>query len=121
MSDTPLNSTPSILDLTELTLKALRELERRIDAIDKRLHSDPVFPEPAVFENYMTVRQYELIRELDLSIAEIQDLDRFANAFCHDFGIPMGRTWDDLLGEVNTYHFYALRDAFTDWLGIEEH
>lgn len=112
---TPGGVGPSQLDMMELLGKALREQEQRIQEIEDTLLSRPIAPEVGPSQGFMTVNQYSFIRGLNISIAQMLELDRRTQVFCRDLGIQMGNTWDDLFGEVNTYHFHALDDVYAEW------
>lgn len=87
--------------------------QAKIDELLLSLADEPLATTASM--SFLTVRRYAAIRELRLSLVQMKELDRRTEEFCRELGIQIGRGWDDLFGEVNTYHFEALDDAYAEW------
>jgi prophage antirepressor-like protein len=107
----------SLLDMSELVCKVLREHEQRLNEHDQQLNRVEALLIQANSYNgpttgFFTVRVYANVHGLRLSLTDVKEIGRRAASVCRRYGITVGRARDELFGELNSYPVEVLEEAF---------
>ena len=100
------------LDLLELGLKAARQQQEQIQALDTRLLDIETRTQARV-ENF-TVASFAKLKGKHIGLKRAAQIGRKATALCKKRNIEIEKIWDTRYGEVNVYPKEILEEVFNE-------
>lgn len=103
-----IHPTPTVLDVMEYALGAMRELKHRIEKLESgRCAAEP---RAEVFQQYMSVRAHAAKNMRAMPDEDVLPTEHELADYCRHCGIPIGNVPDPLFGQLRAFPEWVLDD-----------